>query len=162
VTVARERQNTIIDGHRYEMTMLGATAGYQLFHRLFKMLGPSFGALMDAASQSGGNIQDVDLSSEVVVAGINALTENVKQDDLDHVIAQLKDQTQVGVNGSEQTVPLKGVFEMHYAGNIGSMFKWLYWGLTVQFGSFTDAFASVPTPSKGGPSQPPAEKSPTP
>jgi len=150
--VGREIQHTIIDGDRYEMTLFGATQGYRLFHRLFKMFGPGFGALMDAASETG-SIQDVDLSSDVVVSGIRSLTENVREADLDHVIDSLKKCTHVGAGGIENTIPLGGVFELHFSGRIGTMFKWLGWGLQVQYASFFDAFANMKPPSEGAESK---------
>lgn len=145
--MAREKQSTVIDGYRYEMTMLGATQGYKLFHRLFRMFGPSFGSLMDAVG--GGDIQDVDLSSNVVIHGIQSLTENVKESDLDHVVEMLRKQTHVSVDGSDRTIPLAGIFEAHFSGSLGSMFKWLYWGLGVQYQDFTSAFANLRPPGGG-------------
>ncbi len=153
--MARERQDTFIGEHKYEMTMLGATPGYRLFRRLFKMFGPSLGALMDATA--GENIQDVDLTSQTVKDGIQALTENVKESDLDHVIDLLKGQTHVGVDGSEKTIPLKSVFESHFAGDTFGMFAWVWWGLQVQYATFSSAFASMKPPS-GGEAGPAASK----
>ena len=45
--MAREIHSTVIDGHRYEMTQLGATPGYQLFTRISKVVIPSIGILVD-------------------------------------------------------------------------------------------------------------------
>lgn len=152
--MARERQETVIDGHRYEMTMLGATASYRLFHKLFNIIGPSFGSVMDA-TQKGTDILDVDLSSNVVVQGIQSLTQNLKESDLDHVIDVLKKQTHVSVDPAvhEKTIPLANVFEAHFSGTLASMFKWLYWGLTVQYQDFSTAFANLTLPSVGGESR---------
>lgn len=147
--MARETHSTVIDGDRYEMTLFGATQGYRLFHRLFRILGPSFGKLMDAVVDTG-DIRDVDLSSDVVAAGIRALTESVKESDLDYVIDAMKKCTHVGPGGTEKTIPLSGVFEVHFQGRIGTMFKWLGWGLQTQYGSFVSAFASLKPPGEGG------------
>lgn len=148
--MARERQETVIDGYKYEMTMLGATASYRLFHRLFKMLGPSFGALMNSVADGVTDVADIDLGSEVVAQGIRALTDSVKESDLDHLIDTLKKQTHAGVEeDSEKTVPLSGTFDVHFQGRIGSMFKWVWWGLTVQYRDFSSAFASLKSPSAG-------------
>lgn len=143
--MSRETESTTIDGDRYEMTQLGATAGYRLFHRLFTMLGPTFGKVTDALA-SDGSIQDVNLSSDAAVAAIEALTHHVTERDLDHVINVLKGETHVGVGGSEKTVPLAGVFEVHFAGRIGTLFRWLAWGLKVQFASFLDAVKDMKPP----------------
>jgi len=144
----REKHSTIIDGDRYEMTLFGATQGYRLFHRLFRMLGPSLGHLLDALVQVG-DIRSVDLSSDAVANGIRTLTATLHEADLDHVIDSLRKLTHVGVDGSSQTVPLSGVFEAHFQGRIGSMFKWMGWGLQVQYSSFMSAFATMMPPGEG-------------
>lgn len=154
-----DRHSTTIDGDRYEMTLLGATQGYRLFHRLFQMFGPSLGKLLDAAS-SAGNIQDVDLASEGVVDLFRALTTDVREQDLDYLIESLKKQTHVSPGDTEKTVPMTGVFELHFSGKMGAMFRWLAWGLKVQYQSFFDVFASMKPPEKAGP--PPAGNGPTP
>lgn len=146
--MARERHSTIIDGDLYEMTLFGATQGYRLFHKLFQMFGPSFGRLMDALGDKQ-DIQDVNLSSEAAVAALESLTTTVKQADLDLIVDALKKCTHVGVDGTEKTVPLGGVFELHFSGRVWSMFKWLAWGLQVQYGSFADAFANTKPPGEG-------------
>ena len=147
--MARERESILIDGHRYEMTMLGATAGYQLFCRLFRMLGPSFGAIMDAVGGTD-SIEDADLSSEIVVKAIRMLADEVKESDLDHLVERLRSQTHVGINGSDKTVPLSSVFELHFAGDILGLGKWVVWGLKVQYATFAGAFATLSPPVAGG------------
>ena len=139
--------------------MLGATAGYRLFHRLFKMLGPSFGAIMDAVGGSGG-IEDADLSSQVVVNAIRTLSSEVREVDLDHLVESLRGQTHVGPGGTEQTVPLSQVFELHFSGDILGLGKWVVWGLKVQYATFASAFASLRPPVADGATQ--AETSPSP
>jgi len=150
--MAREIHSTVIDGDRYEMTMFGASQGYRIFHRLFKILGPVLGKVMDAAVDVQ-DIRDVDLSSGAVAEGLQALSGAMKESDLDYLIDAMRKCTHVGIGGSEKTTPLAGVFEMHFSGRIGSMFKWLAWGLKVQYSSFGDAFASLRPPSEGDASQ---------
>lgn len=143
-----DKHSTTIDGDLYEMTLFGATQGYRLFLRLFKMLGPTLGKVMDAVGEDSGNIQDVNLSSDAAVAAIDALTSHVRESDLDHLIEALKKQTHVGVGGSSKTVPLAGVFEMHFSGRLNSMLRWLIWGLKVQYASFLDVFSGMKPPEK--------------
>lgn len=149
--MGRETHRTVIDGDLYEMSLFGATQGYRLFHRLFKMFGPSFGKLIDAVADS--NLQDVNLSSDAVVTALRSLTDSVSEADLDVLIDALRKQTLVGVGGTEKTVPLAGVFELHFSGRIGTMFKWLGWGVKVQYSSFADAFADMMPRGEGGESQ---------
>jgi hypothetical protein len=65
---------------------------------------------------------------------------------MDHVIGQLKGQTLIGLHGSEKTVPLDSVFEAHFAGDIVSMFRWLFWALRVQYSTFQGVFATLRPP----------------
>jgi len=147
--MARDTHSTEIDGYRYEMTMFGATQSYRLFHRLFRMLGPTLGPLLEALG-TAKNLDDVDVGSEAAIAAIRSLTQSVSEADLDHVIGQLREATHVGVEvGSEKTVPLKQVFDLHFAGRFGPMARWIAWGLGVQYGSFLPAFATMGTPSEG-------------
>ena len=149
--MGRESHRTVIDGDLYEMTLFGATQGYRLFHRLFKMFGPSFGQLIDAVADT--DIQDVNLSSAGVVSALRSLSESVTEADLDVLIDALRKQTHVGVGGIEKTVPLSGVFELHFSGRLGTMFKWLGWSLKIQYGSFADAFAGMKPRGEGEGSQ---------
>lgn len=157
--MARDRQKTIINGYRYEMTMLGATASYRLFHRLLKMFGPSVGAFMEATS---GGLDSVDISSDVVVRGIRTLTSSISEEDFDYLVAQMREETFVSVDNVhlEKTIPLRTCFELHFSGEIGSLFQWLYWSLKVQYGTFTDAFANFKSLSGGEDTQ--AASSPSP
>lgn len=139
---------TMIDGHRYEMTMFGATQATDVFYLLWKVLFPSVGTLIDATSKPKGendtpSILDMDLASSEGVKMLMVLTDRLKRDDLEFVINALRKQTHVGINGSEKTVPLSGVYEMHFSGRFGSLFKWIGWGIKVQFANFPDAFASL-------------------
>jgi hypothetical protein len=147
------RESTVIDGYLYEMSMLPSTPAYRLFWRLFKILGPSFGAVVDVVS-SADDLQDVDLSSNSVVNGIKVLTDNVQESDLDYVIDQLRSVTHVGVaENTDKTIPLKGQFEKHFMGKFGSLLKWVHWGLKVQYQNFSDVFASMMPQSGDEPAQ---------
>lgn len=147
--MACEKQSTVINGHRYVMTMLPATPSYRLFRRLFKIIGPSFGSIMELAKDGTKDIGDTDIASEPVVRGIRVLADAITEDELDNVVEQLKKVTEVGINGSDKTVPLENVFELHFSGAIGFMFKWLYWGLRVQYENFISAFTNLTPQSVG-------------
>ena len=83
------------------------------------------------------------LSDKSAIHGLQTLTANMKQEDLDHVIVELRNVCHVGVNGSDKTVPLANIFEAHFSGDIGGLFRWLFWGLKVQFGNFSNAFGGL-------------------
>jgi hypothetical protein len=141
------------------MTMLGATAGYKLFHRLFRMLGPTFGSMMDIGAEAK-SVEDIDVSSKTVVDAIRMLSENVKEEDLEHVIDELKSQSHVGPNGSDKTIPLAQVFEAHFAGDITGLFRWLFWGLQVQYSTFRSVFRIFASPAEEDTTQAATNQSP--
>lgn len=155
-----EMQETVIDGHTYRMTQLGATKGYKLFHRLVKALGPSIGHFVSAVVAKGdeASIRDVDITSDDFLQGIKSLTSGFSEHDLDHIVSELKSQTEVSVDDTNKMISLSPVFELHFRGRLGSMFRWLGWGLKVQFADFFDAFASMTLPSVGARSQAAKEK----
>lgn len=134
--MARELEKKKIGNHNYEMSLLGATASYKLFHKLFKMLGPSFGMVMDAVSEVE-DVGSLDLAGGAATKAIRTLSEDISEESLEHLIDTLKAETQV--NGQ----PLEGVFEVHFQGDIAGMFKWLIWGLKVQYKTFFGAFGSI-------------------
>lgn len=155
--MARDKHETTIAGHRYEMTMMAATPGYKLFYRLMQMLGPSIATLkdvvVDGAKDAAGttpSILDQQINADVVLKGVQVLTTNVSEADLDYVVRALKTHCEVGLNGSTKTIPLEGVFDVHFAGEMGAFFQWLAWGLKVQFQSFLSAFGNLKLPDAGG------------
>jgi len=147
--VARERQETVIGGHRYQMTMLGATKASHLFVRLLKMIGPSLGGLKNVSfgkSNPGDDTQsilDKDLLDGSMLEIVAALTDRVSEADFDYVVNLLREQCHVGVNGSDKTIPLRDIYELHFAGDLPGILQWLAWGLGVQFGNFRGAFANL-------------------
>lgn len=158
--MGRDVHETNIGGHRYCMTMLAATPGYKLFYRLMQMLGPSIATLKDVVADAAKNeagitpsLLDQKINSDAILKGVQALTSNVSEADLDYVVNTLKAQCEVGLNGSNKTIPLAGVFDVHFAGEMGAFFQWLAWGLKVQFQTFLTAFNALSLPGMEGVSQ---------
>ena len=148
-----DQHTASIDGHRYDMSMLGATASLRLFHRLFRMLGPSVGHLIDSIGAKGkASLLDVDVSSKAFVAGFESLASAVSESDLEHVVDQLRKQTTLSLPEGK-VIPLAQVFDAHFQGRIGAMFQWLAWGLRVQYGDFWSALASMTPQGEGGESR---------
>jgi hypothetical protein len=132
------------------MTMLGAKASYRLGLRLFKMFGPSLGAVFQGTGKEKiEKVEDIDLSSESMVSSITALTRQLTESDFDHLVDQLQDVTHVGLSGATKTVPMRGIFEDHFSGDIGGMIRWLAWGLMVQYRTFSSVFATLKLPVAG-------------
>lgn len=138
-----QTQEREIDGHRYQVTQLGATQGRKLLTRLAKALGPALAALV-AGSPSDPKAAAPAASRENVGAAIKALAENLREEDLEAVIAALADRTMVQTDPTTDAwVPLKGVFDAHFAGRYAAMFGWVAFGLEVNFGDFFSASSTI-------------------
>jgi hypothetical protein len=149
--VARDRHETIIGGHRYQMTMLGATASSHMFVRLIKMIAPALSGLKSLPTKDNTkSILDTDLEDFAMLDFVAILGGRLTEQDFDYVVAMLREECHVGIDGSEKTVPLKDIYELHFAGDLPGILQWLAWGLKVQFGNFQGAFASLIPPDVAG------------
>lgn len=139
--MAREAQSTTIGGHTYEVRMLGATASYKLLLEIGKVIGPSFGHVVDSA----GNVEqvlDTDVSGAFLSKAIEALVENLDEARFDRIVGKLKEVT--NVDGK----PLAPIFEEHFRGSMGQMFQWIAFAVKSQYEDFFGALSSVAAQGK--------------
>lgn len=147
VTTDNRAKEKKIGEHTYTVHMLGAMEGWRLFVELASAVGPSIGVVLDALPESGslkdfaikaqkfadgGGIGDMDLKGAKIEAAIRSVLQVVDPDFIQRVTEQLAKVTIV------DGAPLPDVFELHFAGKIGSLVRWLAFALTVQY---TDFFA---------------------
>ena len=126
----------------YRVTQLPGVKGRKLLVRLYKVLGPSFAALIDD-SQRKTNIQsvtqhspeDIELSS--VSAALSVLAIKLKEEDLEYLCDQMAGCTTIRIEDADKWVPLsKDIQNLIFAGRYVEMFKWLGFALEVYFGGF--------------------------
>ena len=134
--MAREAQSKDIDGHLYEVTMLGGTESWKMLLKLSKMLGPGIGKI-SGSKGSLNALMDSEIGSNFLAEAIEAFVQNVDEPAAASIIEKLKDVTLV--NGK----PLRGTFELHFQGDAIGVIKWLIFALQAQYGNFSDALSSV-------------------
>lgn len=121
-----------IDGATYEVRMLPATRAQKLLVRLGGMLGPAFAKL---AGSADGQNEEVD--AEAFGAAVTALFASADEASVDSVLKELAAVTLVDGKA------LAPIYDVHFAGRIGTLFKWATFALRVQFADFFDALASA-------------------
>lgn len=109
----RESKAKVIGKYEYTVTQLPATEARHVFTMLARVFGSAAG------------------SAEPIAA----LMAEIKDDNLDVLCKKFSSQTFVAIN-SKQSPLLADVFDEHFAGDIGGMFKWLAFCLEVNFGNF--------------------------
>ena len=109
----RESKVHNINGTNYTIQMLGAKVGKSLLARMLRMFGPAIEA------------------EDTMTRLCAALTDT----DLDFLCDTFAATTMVEL-GPDRLVPLKGVFEDHFAGKYGDMVKWLWASVETNYGTF--------------------------
>lgn len=134
-----DSREKVIDGVTYTIYMLPPKVAMDLLVDVSKVVGPSLGALLDAAESkgNGGSVLDLDITSPTISNALGALLERVDKKTLRSMIDQL-----VPVSMADG-VKLEGAFDIHFRGRLGSMFKWLFFALQTQFGDFIDALVGA-------------------
>jgi len=125
----REPQQKTINGVLYEVTPLGASKGLQLFTRVARVVGPGLERVTSLEDASGA-----------VLAALGTLAENLDADNLEAICRLLADSTMARVNGKE--LALGAVFDAHFAGDLGSLFEWLKFGIEVNLGPLLAALGA--------------------
>ena len=121
--MALEVSKKHIGSHEYAYNPLSATPAYKLLLKLVKILGPAFAGL------TGGK--------EGFSGAARALSESLDEKSADEIIKQLVQQSFL------DGVPLKTVFEVHFAQSMGELFKFLAFALEAQFGDFLGAMLTA-------------------
>lgn len=124
-------QSKTIDGVEYEVRMLPATEGQLMLTQIGRILGPAFSR---AVAGEGGIDQDI---STVLASAIPALFAAAEPKEIDGILKKLAEVTLA--DGK----PLKPIYDVHFAGKIGSLAKWAGFSLRVQYADFFDALASA-------------------
>lgn len=134
---------TKIDGHDYVMYMLAPMVSHNLLMDVVRMVGPALGPALDALfgmakEKKGADFLDLELGPEFFGKAAKALFEGLDKKVLENVIDAFKDQTHI--DGK----PLGPIFDIFYRGELGAMYKWIAWGMKVQWGkSFSALVTSI-------------------
>jgi hypothetical protein len=138
-----------IGAHKYEMNMMPPRKSHRLLVKLVKMIGPSLGPVFDmffdkVKSSGVKNVMDQEIGAAFFTKAIGNLCDDLDNVILDEIIDALADTTHV--DGKH----LKPNFDAHFLGNLGEMYQWLAWGMSVQWGkSLTGLVELMPLPTEG-------------
>lgn len=129
----KEGVTKVIGEHEYTMYMLPPLVSNRLLIKLGKLVSPALGALLDAFSGSKGfkidELLDSSVESTKFSRAVKELTENLEDTSLDPFIENLRKVTHVKGFGE-----LDKVFDEFFRGGLDEMYKWLFWGMAVQWG----------------------------
>jgi hypothetical protein len=114
------------------MYMLPPMQSHNLLVDFTKMVGPSVGPLLDALTQSPGGISNINLDAELVdgffTKSLHNFFTDLNKDVLQNTINAFAAVTTV--NGAI----LSKTFDSEFQGELDKMYRWLAWGLDVQWG----------------------------
>ena len=132
-------QTKEIDGNTYTMFMLSPMRSHDLLMDVVKMIGPGLGPLLDASISSGGVNLEQQLDAKFFSRAASALFSGIDKSIVKHVIDEFSKVTQV--QGDSGT--LDKYLEAHFLGRLSSMYKWIAWGMGVQWGGLVGALSGA-------------------
>ncbi len=142
-----------IDGHTFEVTQLTAKRAVKLVLRLGKMAGPSLMSVLQAALQGSGAavkqgrpsvagvmtaLQGLDVNS--LGPALESFFDRVSEQDLDYL------QSELLVTATMDGAPLWPQYDVALQGQLGTIFKLLWFALRVQFENFSAGRPASPRP----------------
>jgi hypothetical protein len=122
----REAQTKDINGRRYAVLPLAAGPGLKLFTKVGRLVGPAL-----------EKVTTLGQARTAIFAAFGMVLERLDENDLDQIARVLAKESKV--QGEKGMIPLDGVFDEHFRGDMGSLFLWLAFALEVNFGPLWDA-----------------------
>lgn len=128
-------QKKVINEKTYEVFMLSATAGLDTFLDLARIAGPAVGIFLKGAGLKDlKSVGDLDLDKIDFEKMAIHLFKAEEKETITTIVAKLVEKT--FVDGK----PLAPIYDMHFQGKIGELFKWLAFAMEVNFGDFFGDF----------------------
>lgn len=135
-----DAERKVIDGKSFEVYMLPPMTSHDLLMDVAKMVGPALGPVLDklfSGDRSKGEVLEQEIGAEFFTKAASALFSGLDKKVLSDVMRALREVTHV------EGVPLDGIFDIQFKGNLDSMYKWLFFGMKVQWGKSLSALASA-------------------
>lgn len=147
--MARELVQRKVDGSLYEFEQFGATHSLKILTKLTKLIGEpltlAFTAMLDGEKKLGAEVEapatkksilDRKINGKMLGEAVKALVDKLDEDEVLSLVQQLCAQSLL-CDGK------KIIFDSHYEGRLGHLFKVLGAALEVQYGDFLgEMFAS--------------------
>lgn len=135
-----ESHTRTIGRHAYTVTQIKAKQGNAVLVRLAKLAGPTLASLFTGAESGPEDALDR-VSVEGLGGALRAFSAGLTEADLDWLCSTFADCTTVETEpGSIK--PLRGIFDLHFAGAYLEMFEWLAFCLEVNYADFFGALAT--------------------
>ena len=136
-----DRKSTVIDGVRYEVATLDAYSAVPVWHKVAKVLAPTFNALSSsgaalAALTKSTGVTELAVLGKLATSAAEVAIKNMDPVDLRFCIDAFANATSVTMGDKSPKLPT--VFADLFAGNLVAMWKWFYFCLQVNFGDFSD------------------------
>jgi hypothetical protein len=135
-----ESHTRTIGRYAYTVTQLRAKQGNAVLVRLAKLAGPTLGALFSGGEEGAGEaLERVSLGG--LGAALREFAAGLTEADLDWLCTTFADCTTVEIEpGSVK--PLRGIFDLHFAGAYLELFEWIAFCLEVNFADFFGALVA--------------------
>jgi hypothetical protein len=131
--MAVKSEERTIGEHTYRVTQLTALKSRELFSRLVRLLGPGVAAMVSAGQG---------ISRSQISQMLGEISQRVTDDELDHFCRVLGSSSQIVAAGNAVTLD-KEVIDVHFAGQLFNLFKWLAFALEVNYSDFLSVFARM-------------------
>ncbi len=130
-----------IGDHEYIMYMLPPIKSHNLLMDVARMVAPAIGdavgALLSGKSdEKKADILEQEIGPELISSAISKLARDVNQKTSEKLISTFREMTHV--DGKQ----LDKIFDDHFRGALDEMYKWLFWGMRVQWGKSLSALVS--------------------
>lgn len=128
-----------IDGKEYTMFQLAPMRSHDLLMDVVKMVGPSLGPVLDAlisGSKDGKSVTlDTEIGPDFFTRAASSLFTSLDKATVKRVIDTFASVTMV--EGSDGK--LESHLEAHFIGRLAALYKWVAWGMAVQWGGLFSA-----------------------
>jgi len=130
--MSRDLVKKVIDGETYGFQQFGAKQALKVLTRLTKIVGEPM-ALAFTAAKGEGKLSTRDIDPDILASAVRALMERLDEDNVVDLVETLT-ASHLLCNGKQI------VFDVHYEGKLGHLFKVLMAALEVQYGNFFGEF----------------------
>lgn len=128
-----QAHHKVIDGFDYKVTEMPALKAFHTFVDLTKIVGESYAHLAAKAEES--------TPQEVVGECVRLLIKNLDHAKSESILKEMAGVTMFCAAGESNHMPLSQHLNMHFAGKMGRMVKWLHFALEVQYGNLLEALS---------------------
>ena len=141
--MARELIEKTIDGKFYEFSQFNTTVALKVMARLTKILGEPLAIALGGATKDGKKALSLesDLSAELMGKAVRALIDRLDETE---VVSLVKLLASEGVLCDHARI----IFDDHFCGDIGHLFRVLVAAIEVQFGNFFAGIKDVISSSR--------------